>query len=173
MLRCTRTQYSVREWTPVMVSRVAPYRPAFWKLKNIVQAIKFLSRFWNYQIFEKCKVYTFQSDLDFGQSRPVRSGSSNSFTKWTQSNFLLITLHKIIRWWAKQTLLYKPLRLMTIQPVFHMISHRGSYMILLPMGFGRIPSQSKQTYFPWCIFLAWIHSGNKLKIWVSNTTHCS
>jgi len=41
MLRCTRTQYSVREWTPVMVSRVAPYRPAFWKLKNIVQAIKF------------------------------------------------------------------------------------------------------------------------------------
>ena len=28
-----------------MVSRVAPYRPAFWKLKNIVQAIKFLSPF--------------------------------------------------------------------------------------------------------------------------------
>ena len=44
ILRCTRTQYSVREWTPVMVSRVAPCRPAFWKWEKNVQALKFPAR---------------------------------------------------------------------------------------------------------------------------------
>ena len=44
ILRCTRTQYSVREWTPVMVSRLAPCRPAFWKWEKNVRALKFGSR---------------------------------------------------------------------------------------------------------------------------------
>ena len=34
ILRCIYTEYSVREWTPVMVSRVASYRPAFWKWRK-------------------------------------------------------------------------------------------------------------------------------------------
>ena len=37
-------QYSVRESSPVMDSRVASCRPAFWKSKNIVRALKFGSR---------------------------------------------------------------------------------------------------------------------------------
>jgi len=41
------TPYSVRESSPVMVSRVAFYRPAFWKWRNIVRAIKFLSRIYD------------------------------------------------------------------------------------------------------------------------------
>ena len=41
ILRYIFTQYSARERTPVMISRVASYRPAFWKWKNIVRAIKF------------------------------------------------------------------------------------------------------------------------------------
>ena len=44
MLWYINTQYSVSESSPVMVSRVAPYRPAFWKSKNIVRAFKFLSQ---------------------------------------------------------------------------------------------------------------------------------
>ena len=34
ILRCIYTEYSVREWTPVMVSCVAPCRPAFWKWRK-------------------------------------------------------------------------------------------------------------------------------------------
>ena len=41
ILRYIFTQYSARERTPVMISRVASYRPAFWKWRNIVQAWKF------------------------------------------------------------------------------------------------------------------------------------
>ena len=35
------TPYSVRESSPVMDSRVASYRPTFWKSKNIIRALKF------------------------------------------------------------------------------------------------------------------------------------
>ena len=40
ILRCIYTQYSIREWTPVMVSRVAPYRPAFWKMEKYCPGLK-------------------------------------------------------------------------------------------------------------------------------------
>ena len=40
MLWYIYTLYSVTESSPVMISRVASYRPAFWKWRNIVQAIK-------------------------------------------------------------------------------------------------------------------------------------
>ena len=44
------TQDSVREWTLVMVSRTAPYRSAFLKWKNIVQAPSLSPRWcWNYE----------------------------------------------------------------------------------------------------------------------------
>ena len=41
MLWYIYTQYSVSESSPVMDSRVASCRPAFWKSKNIVRALKF------------------------------------------------------------------------------------------------------------------------------------
>ena len=41
MLWYIYTPYSDRKSSPVMDSRVASYRPAFWKWKNIVQALKF------------------------------------------------------------------------------------------------------------------------------------
>ena len=40
ILRCIYTQYLIREWTPVMVSRVAPYRPAFWKMEKYCPGLK-------------------------------------------------------------------------------------------------------------------------------------
>ena len=51
----------------------------------------------------------------------IQQLDSNCFTKWTQCNFWLIALHKIISWCAEQTLFDKPLRLITIQNVFHLI----------------------------------------------------
>ena len=40
------TQYSVRESSPVMDFRLAPYRPAIWNWKNIVRALEFITRWW-------------------------------------------------------------------------------------------------------------------------------
>ena len=60
MLWYINTQYSVSESSPVMDSRVASYRPAFWKSKNIVRALKFgprilISKNWknNYGIADR------------------------------------------------------------------------------------------------------------------------
>ena len=50
MLWYIYTQYSVRESSPVMDSRVASCRPAFLKSKNIVRALKFGPRNENFEI---------------------------------------------------------------------------------------------------------------------------
>ena len=52
MLWYINTQYSVSESSPVMDSRVASCRPAFWKSKNIVRALKFGFHFPEFSRFE-------------------------------------------------------------------------------------------------------------------------